>query len=96
MSFELTEKIWFQKRFASSKQIFGIDKMLTLLLRINSPQIFTIYNIQELRKLSEDFQENTLGAFILAYDRYSEQSVCNLTKRRALTPEFFGESFKNE
>ena len=45
MSFELTEKIWFQKRFASSKQIFGIDKMLTLLLRINSPQIFTIYNI---------------------------------------------------
>ena len=95
MSFELTEKIWFQKRFASSKQIFGIDKMLTLLLRINSPQIFTIYNIQALRKLSEDFQENILGGVILVYDRYSEQSVCNLTKRRTLTPEFSGEMFKN-
>ena len=29
------------------------------------------------------------------YDRYSEQSVCNLTKRRTLTHEFSGEIFKN-
>ena len=48
-----------------------------------------------LRKLSEDFQENILGGVILVYDRYSEQSVCNLTKRRTLTPEFSEEIFKN-
>ena len=33
------------KRFTSCKKMFGIDKMLVLLLRINSPLIFTIYNI---------------------------------------------------
>ena len=27
-----------------AKQMFGIDKMSPLLLRINSPQVFTIYN----------------------------------------------------
>ena len=75
--------------------MFGIDKMLTLLLRINSPQIFTIYNISALRKLSQDFQENILAEVILVYCRYSEQSACNLTKRRILTPEFCGEIFKN-
>ena len=70
--------------------MFGIDKLLTLLLRIDSPQIFTIYNIQALRKLSQDFQENILGGLILVYCYYPEQSVCNLTKRRTLTPEFSG------
>ena len=65
--------------------MFGIDKMLALLLRINSPQMFTIYIIQALRKLSEGFQENILGGVILVYDCYYEQSVCNLTKRRTLT-----------
>ena len=44
---------------------------------------------------SEDFQENILGGVILAYDRYSEQSVCNLTKIRTLTSKFSGEIFKN-
>ena len=48
-----------------------------------------------LRKLSEDFQENILGGVILVYNRYSEQSVCNLTKRRTLPPVFSGEVFKN-
>ena len=43
----------------------------------------------------EDFQENILGRAILVYDRYCEQSVCNLTKRRTLTLEFYGEIFKN-
>ena len=74
--------------------MFGISKILTLLLRINSPKIFTIYNILALQKISEDFEENILGGVILVYDRYSEQSVCNLTKRRALTPNFSGEISK--
>ena len=65
--------------------MFGIDKMLALLLRINSPQMFTIYIIQALRKLSEGFQENILGGVILVYDRDYEQSVCTLPKRRTLT-----------
>ena len=73
--------------------MFGIDKIcyLHLLLRISSPQVFTIYNIQALRKLLEDFQENIVGGVILGYDRYSDQSVCNLT-----TLEFSEETFKNE
>ena len=75
--------------------MFGIDKMLTLLLKINSPQMFTIYNIQVLRKLSQDFQENIRGGVILVYCRDSEQSVCHLAKRKTLTPEFSGEIFKN-
>ena len=33
---------------------------------------------------AEDFQENILGGVILVYNPYSEQSVCNLTKRRTL------------
>ena len=47
-----------------------------------------------LRNLSEDFQENILDGAILVYNRYSEQSVYNLTKRRTLTPLFSGEIFK--
>ena len=47
------------------------------------------------QKLSEDIQENSLGGVILVYDRYSEPSVCNLTKRKTLTPDFSGEIFKN-
>ena len=43
-----------------------------------------------LRKLLEDFQENILGGVVLAYDSYSDQSVCNLT-----ISEFSGEIFKN-
>ena len=57
--------------------MFGINKIPTFLLRINSPQIFTIYNIWALRKISEDFQEHILGGVILVYNHYSEQSVCN-------------------
>ena len=48
-----------------------------------------------LRKLSEDFQENILGGVILVYNRYSEQSVWNLTKRRTLPPVFSGKIFEN-
>ena len=79
-------KIWFKERFASCKQIFGIHKMSPFLLRTNLPQIFTIYDIQALRILLEDFQENILGGVNLVYNRYSEQSVCNLIKRRTLLP----------
>ena len=43
------------------QQMFGIHKMSPLLLRINLSQIFTIYDIWALQKLSEDFQENILG-----------------------------------
>ena len=57
--------------FFHAKQMFGIDKMSPLLLRINLPQVFTIYNIWALRKLSEDFQEDVLGGVILLYNRYS-------------------------
>ena len=48
-----------------------------------------------LQKLLEDFQENILGGVILVYNRYPEQSVCNLTKRRTLPPVFPGEIFEN-
>ena len=44
---------------------------------------------------AEVFHENNFGGVILVYNRYSEQSVCNLTKRRTLPPLFSGEIFKN-
>ena len=75
-----------------AKQMFGIDKMSPLLLRINLPQVFTIYIIWVLRKLSEDFQEDILGGVILLYNCYS---VCNLTKRRTLSSAFFRQIFEN-
>ena len=73
----------------------GIRKMSPLLLRTYLPQIFTIYDIYALRNLSEDFQENILGGAILVYNRYSERTVCNLTKRKTPPPVFSGEIFKN-
>ena len=45
--------------------------------------------------LSEDFQENNLGRVILVYNRYSEQSVYNLTKTGTLQSVFSGEIFEN-
>ena len=69
--------------------------MSPLLLRIDLPQIFTIYHIYVLRKLSEDFQESILGGVILVYNRYFEQPVCNLTKIRTLPPVFSVEIFEN-
>ena len=89
------KKIWFQERFASCKQMFGMDKMSPLLLRINLPQIFTIYDIYALWNLSKDFQENILRGIVAIYNRYSEQSVYNLTKRRTLPPVFSRDIFKN-
>ena len=77
------------------KQMLDIPKMSLLPLRINLPQIFTISGIQLLRKLSEDFQESILGGLILVYNCYSEQPVCNLFKRRTLSPVFSGEIFEN-
>ena len=74
--------------------MFRIRKISPLLLRTNLPQIFTIY-IQAFRNLSEDFQENFLGGGILVYNRYSEQTVRNLTKRRTPPPVFSGEIFEN-
>ena len=44
---------------------------------------------------SKIFQENILGGAILVYNRYSEQSVSNLTKRRTLPPVFSGYIFEN-
>ena len=44
---------------------------------------------------AEDFQENILAGAILVYNRYSEQSVCNLTKRRTVLPVFSEEIFEN-
>ena len=44
---------------------------------------------------AEVFHENNFGGVILIYNHYSEQSVCNLTKRRTLPPFFSGEIFKN-
>ena len=74
--------------------MFGIHKMSPLVLRINLSQVFTIYDIQPLQKLSED-QENILGGVILVYNRYSEQPVCNLTKRMTLILVFPGGIFEN-
>ena len=75
--------------------MFDIQKMSPLLLRINLLQIFTIYDISALRKLSEDFQENILGGVALVHNHYSEQPVCNLTKRRSLPPAFSGKILEN-
>ena len=75
--------------------MFGIHKISPLLVGINLSQIFTIYDIQALQKLSEDFQENIIGGVILVYNCQSEQLICNLTKRRTLTPVFSGEIFEN-
>ena len=72
--------------------MFSIHKMSPLLLRINLYQIFIINDIQ---KISEDFQVNILCGVILVYNRYSEQPICNLAKRRTLPPIFSGESFEN-
>ena len=41
----------------------------------------------------KNFQENILGGTVLVYNRYSEQSVCNLTKRRTLPLVFSGKIF---
>ena len=43
----------------------------------------------------KDFHENILGGVILVYNRYSEQLICNLTKRRTLPRLCSGEIFKN-
>ena len=43
----------------------------------------------------EDFQEKIIGGVILVYNRYSEQLVCNLTKRMTLPLVFPGEIFEN-
>ena len=45
---DVTKKIGLQKRFTLSKQLFGIDKMSPLLLRLNLPQIFPIYDTEAL------------------------------------------------
>ena len=55
------------QRSSHAKQMIGIDKMSPLLL----PQVFTIYNIWALRKLSEDFEQDVLGGVILLYNCYS-------------------------
>ena len=83
------------ERFPSCKQMFGVYKMSPLLLRINFSEIYTIYDIQALQKLSEDLQENILSGVILICDRYSEQPICNLTKIRKLPPVFSREIFEN-
>ena len=44
---------------------------------------------------AEDFQENILSGVILVYNRYSKQSVYNLTKRMTLPPVFPVEIFEN-
>ena len=75
--------------------MFGIEKVLTLLLRLIHLKYLQSITFRRLKKLLEDFQENILGEVILVYDCYSEQSVCKLTKRSALTPKFSGEVFKN-
>ena len=41
------------------------------------------------------FPRNILGGVILVYNRYSEQSVYNLTRWMTLPPLFFGEIFEN-
>ena len=69
--------------------------MSPLLLRTNLPQIFTNYDIYAPSNLSEDFQGNFLGGGTLVYNRYSEQTVRNLTKRRTSPPIFSGEIFEN-
>ena len=43
----------------------------------------------------EDFQENILGGAILVCNRYYEQLLCNLFKRRTLPPVFSGENLWN-
>ena len=45
--------------------MLGFSKMSLLLPRINLPQMFTIYDIYALCKLSKDSQENILGVVIL-------------------------------
>ena len=82
-------------KICKQMQMFDIHKMSSLLPRINLPQIFTFYDVQRLQNLSEGFQENIIGGLILVCNRYSEQSVCNLTKRRTLPPVFSGEIFEN-
>ena len=75
--------------------MFSINKISPMILRMNLPQIFTIYDIQALQKVPEDFQENILGRVILVYNCYSEQSACNLTKRKSPQLVFSGENFEN-
>ena len=45
--------------------MFDIHKMPPLLLRINLSQMFTICDVLELQKFSEDFQENIVGGISL-------------------------------
>ena len=49
---ELTKKIWFQERFASSKQMLSIDKMLPMLLRMNLKSMI-FRRFESFRKISK-------------------------------------------
>ena len=72
--------------------MFDIHKKSPLLLRINIPQIFTIYDIQALRKLAEDLQENILRGVTLVYNRYSEEPACNLAQAEDFQENILGEA----
>ena len=73
--------------------MFSIDKISPMLIK--NELTSNIYNLGATKKLLKDFQEGILGRAVLVYNRYSEQSVCNLTKTRTLHPSFFGEIFEN-
>ena len=70
--------------------MLDINKIQTFRLRIKSLQIYTIYNIFALRDLWEGLLES-----ILVYNRYSEQSVCNLFKKSTLPLVFSRGTFDN-
>ena len=53
-----------------------------------------IYNLLYL-DAPKAFQENIFGSVILAYNRYSGQSVSNLARARTLQPVYSGEIFEN-
>ena len=70
--------------------MFSIDKMSSLQLSMNLPQVFKSMIFRH----SESFRK-ILCRVILVYYCYSEQSICNLTKRRTLQLIFSGEIFEN-
>ena len=87
------------KNYDSRKDLPHVSKCLTyedVTFATKSKFNSNIFNLWYLcaPKAFEDFQENILTAVILVYNRYSEQPVCDLTKRRTLPSVFSGDTFE--
>ena len=74
--------MWFQEIFASSKQLFGIEKMSTLLLKIALPQILPNSLWYLWKNLPPVFSGEIFefGGLWTAASEQSEMAACNVIR----------------